>query len=39
MYTWNTHAVQISTYTYQNSYPLTLHHTKEHNKKNESIFT
>ena len=38
MYTRKTQAVQISIYTYQNSYPLTLHYRRKHNKKNESIY-
>ena len=38
MYTRNTQAVQISIYTYQNSYPLTLQYSRKLNKKNESIY-
>ena len=38
MYTRNAQAVQISIYSYQNSYPLTLRHTRKHNKKNKSIY-
>ena len=38
MYTRNTQTVQISIYTYQNSYPLTLNYTRKLNKKNESIY-
>ena len=38
MHTINTHAVQISIYTYQNIYPLTLRYTRKHNNKNESIY-
>ena len=38
MFTRNTHVVQKSIYNYQNSYPLTLHYTKKHNSKNESIY-
>ena len=45
MYTRNTHAVvyiytaiYTAIYTYQNPYPLTLHSTREDNKKNEIIY-
>ena len=38
MYTRNTQTVQISIYTYQNSYPLTLNYTRKLNKKNETIY-
>ena len=38
MYTRNTQAVQISIYTYQDSYTLTLQYSRKLNKKNESIY-
>ena len=38
MYTRNTHNVQISIYTYQHFYRLTLHYTRKYNNKNESAY-
>ena len=38
MYTRNTHNVQISRYTYQHFYRLTLHYTRKYNNKNESVY-
>ena len=38
MYTRNTHNVQISIYTYQHFYRLTLHYTRKYNNKNESTY-
>ena len=38
MYTRNTHNVQISIYTYQHFYRLTLRYTRKYNNKNESVY-